>query len=124
MSEQRVGSIGWHDLTCENADGVREFYRTVAGWEVEPVDMGDYSDYAMLDDEGNAVSGVCHKQGVNADMPSSWLMYIIVADLKSSTANVSDLGGKVLVERVNDDGTGFAVIEDPAGAVCALYQSE
>ena len=41
-----VGSIGWFDLTVENADEVREFYRRVVGWTETPLDMGGYSDHA------------------------------------------------------------------------------
>ena len=41
------GTIAWWDLTVPDAALVRDFYSAVAGWEAEPVDMGDYSDFAM-----------------------------------------------------------------------------
>lgn len=50
MSEQNkphIGSIGWLDLTVENADAVRDFYQEVVGWTTSGVDMGGYSDYCM-----------------------------------------------------------------------------
>jgi predicted enzyme related to lactoylglutathione lyase len=43
MSESEtppVGSIGWCDLTVENADTIRDFYRGVVGWTSTDVDMG------------------------------------------------------------------------------------
>jgi predicted enzyme related to lactoylglutathione lyase len=51
MSEnkkQAVGTVGWFDLTAENADLVRDFYQAVVGWDYEPVGMGDYNDYSMI----------------------------------------------------------------------------
>jgi predicted enzyme related to lactoylglutathione lyase len=30
-----VGKIGWLDLTVDDADAVRDFYREVVGWKAE-----------------------------------------------------------------------------------------
>ena len=70
-----------------------------------------------------AVAGVCHARGANADLPSQWLIYITVEDLDQSLADCEELGGEVLVQprRMGEDR--FCVIKDPAGAVCALYES-
>jgi len=119
----QVGTIAWRDLTVTNADAVRDFYANVVGWKVEPVDMGGYSDYSMLPPGGKEPeAGVCHKRGSNAKLPSQWLMYVVVEDIAASLQQCSKLGGKQLTP-VSALGDGvFCVIEDPAGAVCALYQ--
>ena len=116
------GSIAWIDLTASDGDRVRKFYEEVAGWKASPVDMGGYNDYTMSTMTG-PVSGICHKRGVNAALPPVWMIYIAVVDLEGSVASCRALGGKVLIEP-QSPGHGFrhAVIEDPAGAVCALYQ--
>ena len=51
------------------------------------------------------------------------MMAVAVADLEASAASCRQLGGKVLIEP-QSPGHGFryAVIQDPAGAVCALYE--
>ncbi|MCC6408604.1 MAG: VOC family protein [Planctomycetes bacterium] len=118
-----VGTVAWRDLTVKNADAVRDFYAKVVGWKVEALDMGGYSDYCMVPPKGKAPeAGVCHKRGGNAKIPSQWLMYVIVADLDASLRACKKNGGKQLTEvRASGDGT-FAVIQDPAGAVLALYQ--
>lgn len=123
MSE--IGSIGWLDLTVDDADGVRDFYARVVGWESEPLDMGGYSDYVMKSPEsGTPRGGVCHARGPNAGLPAQWLAYLIVADLDVSLAQVEELGGQVVsAPRSTGDGS-FAVIRDPAGAVVALYAKE
>lgn len=121
MSESKptVGSAGWIDLTVADAPRLRDFYSAVVGWKPEEVPMGDYADYVMNDPGGAGRAGVCHKRGHNATQPGGWIVYFVVADLDASLAQVRERGGKVLVERRKDR---FAVIEDPSGAVCALYQ--
>ena len=126
----KVGLISWTDLTVANAEAVRGFYEDVVGWSSEPLDMGGYADYCMQSsgtsdgEEGKTVAGICHTRGVNENMPSNqWIIYITVADLDQSMERCTQLGGEILHHRPNKNAPGgFAVIRDPAGAVCALYQ--
>lgn len=119
-----VGSIGWCDLTVPKADEVRDFYRNVVGWTVADVDMGGYADYSMGQPaDGTPTSGVCWARGQNADLPPVWLVYFVVASLDQSLAHVRKSGGHVLREPPAPGGARFAVVRDPAGAVCALYES-
>jgi len=118
------GSIGWVDLTVPDANGVRDFYTVVTGWVSIPIDMGGYADYAMAPPGSDgAVAGVCFKRGKNADVPPQWLIYIVVADLDACIARVADLGGKLVAGPKDMGGQGrYCVIEDPAGAVAALWE--
>ncbi|WP_416304971.1 hypothetical protein [Neptunicella sp. SCSIO 80796] len=64
MAEKETGSIGWRDLTVADAESVRDFYASVVGWKVNPVNMGEYQDYSMQT-PGSAkdVAGICHSRG-------------------------------------------------------------
>ncbi len=118
-----LGQISWADLTVDDAQGVRDFYQQVAGWTNSPVDMGGYEDFCMNAANGETVAGICHAQGENADLPPVWLVYINVQDIEHSIAKCKSLGGKLL-SGPRDVGAGVsAVIQDPAGAIVALYQS-
>jgi hypothetical protein len=120
-----IGSIGWFDLTVADADNVRDFYAQVVGWKPEAVGMGDYSDYSMLTPGSNTpVAGVCHARGVNTGLPAQWLAYIVVEDVEAAAARCEGRGGKVLVRPKDLGGGRCCVIQDPAGAVCALYQAK
>lgn len=121
--DTRPGRIGWQDLTVDNADQLRDFYTSVAGWQSQPLDMGGYDDYVMLSPDGQAgVAGVCHARGVNANIPPQWLVYINVEDLDASLKSVQQLGGEIIDgPRPLGDGR-FVVIKDPAGAVCGLIE--
>lgn len=115
--KMQVGSIGWLDLTVDDAEGLRDFYSAVVGWSHEPVSMGDYDDHVMTAADGTHTAGVCNRRGMNSAALPQWMVYIVVAELDASVAEVEARGGEVIERR-----TAFAVIRDPAGAVCALYQ--
>jgi predicted enzyme related to lactoylglutathione lyase len=67
-------------------------------------------------------AGICHARGGNEELPPQWLIYIIVADADKRAAVCVARGGKVLVGPKPLSGGRFCVIEDPGGAVAALYQ--
>lgn len=120
-----AGSLISTDLTVPNAEQIRDFYKAVIGWESEEMPLSDeggsYADYVLKDAEGNWVSGVCHKRGANQDLPAQWIVYINVADVEQSVKKCIELGGQVLKEAKNADGSyQYALIQDPAGAVLAV----
>lgn len=118
-----VGKIGWIDMTVENASDMRDFYASVVGLVPEDVSMSEYSDYNMtMPGNGEAVAGICHARGSNADLPSGWLIYFVVDDCEKSAKSCIDNGGSVVVEPRGLAGGHFCVIADPNGAVAALYQ--
>ena len=121
-----IGSITWCDLTVPNVEAVKDFYEKVVGWIPDPVSMGDYSDFSMIAPEsGKVAAGICHSRGSNAKLPPQWLLYIAVKDVDESSKQCEQLGGKVIVEPKNMSGYGrYCVIQDPAGAVCALFKPE
>lgn len=126
MSEtsSRIGSIGWIDLTVPDAVAVRDFYRSVVGWESGEVDMGGYSDFTMQRPGAEQpVAGICHARGENARLPPQWLLYVVVADLEASLAACRAGGGEVIAPTREMTGMGrYAVVRDPAGAAFALWQ--
>lgn len=125
MSNQ-TGSILWCDLTVEHAETLRDFYQNVVGWSVDSLNMGDYDDYVMKTPEsGAAVAGICHAKGSNAELPSQWLMYFKVGDLETALSNVITGGGKALTAiKAYSNSSRYVVIQDPAGAVCALFEEQ
>jgi hypothetical protein len=122
-NNENVGEIGWIDISVEDASGLQDFYAQVTGWQPEALSMGDYDDFTMkTPTSGTAVAGVCHARGSNADLPPQWLIYITVADVDASAATCTDQGGRLIVPPRSMGSARFCVIEDPAGAVAALYQ--
>lgn len=116
------GQVGWVDLTVDDATGVRDFYRAVVGWEYRDVQMDGYADYAMTNLEGRDVTGICHAKGPNEGLPPQWLVYFTVVDIAFAVEEVRARGGDILRAPVEMGAGQYAVIRDPAGAVCALFQ--
>lgn len=116
---KQTGELGWLDLTVADATTVQQFYQQVLDWQAEPLNMGDYDDYVMKAG-GEAVAGICHARGTNANVPPQWLVYINVPDLDASLERCLALGGQVVDGTRDAGGTRMCVIRDPAGAVLAL----
>ena len=116
-----IGRIEWMDLSVVDASRVKDFYCAVVGWDSSEVDMGSYSDFNInLPGTHNTVAGLCHARGNNENLPSQWLIYVRVENIKESVTKCEKLGGKVLSGPRRMAGTNFCVIQDPAGAVLAL----
>jgi uncharacterized protein len=119
-----IGTLVWTDLTVPDAEKIRDFYSAVIGWSHAPVEMKGYNDYQMNSPgTGDAVAGICHARGTNADLPAQWLLYFRVADIEESVARCVQRGGTLLVSPKGMGTYGrYCVIQDPAGAVAALIQ--
>ncbi|HEX6851310.1 MAG TPA: VOC family protein [Candidatus Polarisedimenticolaceae bacterium] len=120
----KIGIIPWCDLTVPDAAAIRDFYAEVVGWTSTGVDMGEYEDFCMNEPgEGQTVAGICHARGTNAGLPAQWLVYITVDDAAKAASRAVAKGGKILRPpgAMGPQGR-YCVIQDPAGAVCALFQ--
>lgn len=119
----QAGAVLFTDLTVDTADKTRDFYKQVIGWKHSEIEMGDYADYVMETPEGAGVAGICHRAGVNKNLPPVWLVYFNVEDLKASLDACKELGGNVYKEPESPIKPGsYAVIEYPKGTFCALSQ--
>lgn len=119
-----MSNIAWVDLTVDAAEPVRDFYAGVMGWQPEAVDMGDYADFNMLDPgSGEPTAGVCHARGGNTGIPPVWMVYFAVESLDASLAECMEKGGEVVKGPSEAGGSRYAIIKDPAGAVCALVEA-
>ena len=122
-TQYRAGQILWRDLTVPDAPAIRDFYKEVIGWQHSDHPMGDYNDYNMLQAEtGEVITGVINKRGVNAAIPSVWMLYVGVENVDASMRRCEELGGKVLVSPSIDVAYRYAIIQDPAGAIIGIMQ--
>ncbi|MGH2907358.1 MAG: VOC family protein [Solirubrobacterales bacterium] len=126
MSDQpRTGIIKWVDLTVDDAEGVRDFYSAVVGWQAVPVDVGGHEDYVMKHpDTGDVAAGICHQLGAVKGLPQQWLAYVTVDDLDDSIAACEAHGGAVAFGPKESESMGrWCVVRDPAGAFMALTEN-
>jgi len=108
-------------LTVEDAEGIRDFYCEVVGWQAQDHSMGDYNDFEIqAPNSGVTVAGICHARKTNANVPAQWLVYVNVADVDVSAARCLEQGGKVVDGPRMMGNNCFCIIQDPAGAVIGL----
>lgn len=116
-----MGKVVWYDLTVENATEVKTFYEKVVGWTSKDCNMGNYNDFEMQNN-GETITGICHQQGVNKNIPSQWLLYVEVENLAESIATAEEMGGEIIDGPRKMNGKDFCVLKDPVGAIIGLIE--
>ncbi len=119
---RNFGNLEWIDLTVDEGENIREFYQGVIGWTSEGCDMGGYNDYNMKSSNGDTISGICHARDANANIPPMWVPYFSVENIEESLTSATENGGTIIVELCSTSEGKYAIIKDPAGACCALWE--
>jgi len=110
------GALSWNELASPDPEASAGFYRELFGWNVEPFEgMDGYLAVQTSDGHGNG--GI---RTAAENEPSYWLVYFGADDAEAGAARAAELGANPLVQM--DIGVGkIAVLQDPQGAVFALY---
>ncbi len=115
----RHGDFIWYELMTNDAEGARDFYASVVGWNIETNPGGDI-DYRMISASDGPVAGLLP---LAADMQSGgarpcWAGYILVDDVDAMVDIVTDAGGSVHMAPWDIAGIGrMAFIADPQGVI-------
>ncbi|MGW0370094.1 VOC family protein [Streptomyces coeruleorubidus] len=116
------GTPAWNELLTFESATVAKFYRTVFGFQEEPVVSAD-SDYVTMNLEGAPVAGIHGLgQALPRDRGPHWMTYFLVADVDDALDHLVHLSGQVL-KPAHDTAHGrVATVADPEGARFALLQ--
>lgn len=125
------GTFCWADLGTDDAEGAKEFYVGLFGWETEDLPMGDAGPYTMCTLDGGVVCAIYRREAGEGPSgprsgehrPPAWLSYVSVADADTAAA-AARAAGAVAVQDPFDvfDAGRMAVVEDPAGAHFAVWE--
>ena len=117
------GRFVWHELMTTNTKSAADFFSQVAGWKPQP--WGEDPPYTVFMAGGKSMAGLMALPEAARAMgaPPSWLTYISTPDVDNGARQVVSLGGKVVKEAADIPTIGrFAVVQDPQGAVFALFK--
>ena len=117
------GRFVWYDLMTTDPGAAVGFYPKVAGWGTQAWD-GPMPYTMWTNDGGPLVGGVMRlpPEESAAGVPPHWLPYVRVSDVDATAQKAEKLGGKIHIEGQDIPNIGrFGIIEDPQGAVIALY---
>lgn len=133
MSEARVqetpeptpGTFCWIELATSDSEGAKKFYTELFGWEFADNPMGPDMVYTMLRQDGKEVAALYKlmPEMTAQGIPPHWLSYVAVESADDTAAKAKELGGTLMKEPFDVFTYGrMAVIQDPTGAVFALWQ--
>jgi predicted enzyme related to lactoylglutathione lyase len=114
------GALVWNELQSPDLDASAAFYDDLFGWQTEQVPAMP-TRYLSIKN-GEAANGGMRE--LDEGMPPNWLAYFGTADVERGLARVLELGGKALTPVIDIQMAKFAVVQDPQGAVFALYAGE
>jgi hypothetical protein len=115
------GALSWNELASPDLNAAPGFYSELFGWKVEPFEGSEMPYLTIQNSEGWPNGGM---RPATEQEPSYWLVYFGSEDIDADFAKVSPLGGNELMKPM-DIGVGkVAVVQDPQGAVFALYAGD
>ncbi|MFC4337949.1 VOC family protein [Salininema proteolyticum] len=117
-TEFTVGRPVWVDVGSNDFAASAGFYRSVFGWEHEPLPP-EAGGYGFFKKDGKTVAAM----GPSMGAAPSWGLYFMTDDAEAAAAAVRDAGGTVREEpmRVFDMGS-LAAFADPSGAGFSVWQ--
>jgi predicted enzyme related to lactoylglutathione lyase len=125
--EYRPGMFCWVELGTSDSAAAKSFYTQLFGWDYEDHPMGPGMTYTMLKLNGKDVAALYElmpDMNAHGVLPH-WLSYVAVADVDQTAERVKAEGATLLKEPFDVMSEGrMAVIQDPMGAVFALWQAK
>lgn len=125
--EYKPGTFCWVELTTTNGQAAKKFYTELFGWTFTDNPIGPDMVYTMLKLNGKDVGALYQMSGdmTAQGIPPNWLSYASVTSADESAAKAKSLGANSLKEPFDVGDVGrMAVIQDPTGAVFALWQAK
>jgi uncharacterized protein len=112
------GALCWNELASVDPDVSADFYRELFGWKIEAFEGMQMTYLGIQNSDGHSNGGI---RSAMENEPTYWLVYFGTADPDADVAKAAELGATVLAPPT-DIGVGkIAVLQDPQGAVFALY---
>jgi predicted enzyme related to lactoylglutathione lyase len=119
------GTFCWADLGTTDALAAKRFYTGLFGWTYEDRPMAEGASYTMFRIGPNAVAALYQQepQQQAQGMPPDWLSYVSVESADQAAERTRALGGTVLMDPFDVFDVGrMTMVQDPAGAVVALWE--
>jgi predicted enzyme related to lactoylglutathione lyase len=111
------------ELNTTDLGKAKKFYAKLFDWKLADLSMGGNT-YTMVD-TGKPAPGMTNggmQKVPMAGMPSAWLTYVLVDDVKKTIAQAKKLGATIHVDGM-DVGMGIlGIFTDPTGASLGVWQ--
>jgi predicted enzyme related to lactoylglutathione lyase len=99
-------------------DDARTFYAEPFGWLISPDD--DRTRYASwITNDGGPWAGISAAD--NGRPSRAWVPYVVVEDVSKTRDDATSLGAKVVQDVTEGPGGTSVLLEDPTGALLAVF---
>lgn len=115
------GALVWNELASPDLDASASFYGRLFGWEIAQF-AGSSEPYLSIVNAGANNGGI--RPLTPPGVPPHWLVYFGVESIDAALGKVDELGGSTLAGPIDIDMAKIAVVQDPQGAVLALYAGQ
>jgi len=120
-----TGTFCWIELGTSDPAAAKAFYSKLWGWKDQDLPMpGMDAPYTMFGlGEKKTVAGMYKLPPQMQGVPPHWLGYVQVEDVDAMQKKAEGLGGKTMAPPMDVADMGrMVVLQDPTGAVFALWQ--
>lgn len=108
-----TGEWFWTDLFTKNAKNAGDFYSSLAGYQVERVEVKEDHQYDVLKRDGHLRAGIVELPWKGLE--DNWLPYFKVDDVDRTVERARQLWGRLILKSEN-----VAILSDPTGAVFGI----
>jgi hypothetical protein len=120
------------EIPANNPEKLSEFYKSLFGWKIEKMSMGDM-DYWMIETRPGTAQNeeeAMKRPGTNGGMMKKMdaghrpVNYVMVESVDDFSKKIQSLGGKIMVPKTPIPNMGaFAVGLDPEGNPVGIFES-
>ena len=121
------GTFCWVELATTDSEAAKKFYSGLFGWTPDDKPAGPSMVYTMLNLGGKNAGALyqMEPEKISQGIPPHWLSYVLVTSADESAAKAKELGATLLAGPFDVMTVGrMAVVQDPTGAVFALWQAK
>jgi hypothetical protein len=125
VTSHAPGAFCGIELGTTDQNAAKEFYGGLFGWSFVDTPMGPSSVYTTFKLRGHDVATAYTLDSKQMPgVPPHWMLYVATADADRAAKRTAELGGTVgkAAFDVFDIGR-MAVLKDPTGAVCCVWQA-
>jgi uncharacterized protein len=127
FDSHRPGAFCWVELATGDQAEAKRFYSDLFAWTANDIPVGADDVYTMfqLNDRVVAAARTLGPGQKGEGIPSHWQLYISTENADSTAERAAGLGARIIDPPFDVFDAGrMAVIQDPAGAIFAIWQAK
>ena len=116
------GCMAWNELQSRAPEKASSYYAELFGWQAQPIEQDGAIVYVTIKNTNGWLNGgIMPMTQQPDDAPSSWLTCFTVPSSDGAVERAKELGGALVAGPMQPGMGSIAVLNDPRGAVFAVF---